>query len=439
MKISKAEFARRRKNLMGMMDKHTIAIIPGAREVTRSRDTEYPFRQNSDLFYLTGFEEPDAVLVLVPGRRQGQVVLFCRERDPDMELWNGYRLGPEGAVAYLGVDDAFPIDDLDEILPGLIEGTQRIYYSMGHDDVFDQRVMGWVNQIRKLVRTGAAPPADFTDLAFLLHEQRLIKSAAEVRVMRKAGEISAAAHVRAMQECQPGRYEYHLEAAIQHTFAEHGARFPAYNSIVGSGANACVLHYTENASKMRAGDLVLIDAGCEYQGYAADITRTFPVSGQFSTEQRAIYDLVLEAQRAAIAKVRPGNTWNQPHDATVRVITRGLINLGLLRGKERELIKAEAYRDFYMHRAGHWLGLDVHDVGEYRVDGRWRQLEPGMVLTIEPGIYVAADNTKVPKRWRGIGVRIEDDVVVTEQGCDVLTGDVPKRADEIEALMLQAS
>jgi len=438
-KISKAEFARRRKNLMGMMDKHTIAIIPGAREVTRSRDTEYPFRQNSDLFYLTGFEEPDAVLVLVPGRRQGQVVLFCRERDPDMELWNGYRLGPEGAVAYLGVDDAFPIDDLDEILPGLIEGTQRIYYSMGHDDVFDQRVMGWVNQIRKLVRTGAAPPADFTDLAFLLHEQRLIKSAAEVRVMRKAGEISAAAHVRAMQECQPGRYEYHLEAAIQHTFAEHGARFPAYNSIVGSGANACVLHYTENASKMRAGDLVLIDAGCEYQGYAADITRTFPVSGQFSTEQRAIYDVVLEAQRAAIAKVRPGNTWNQPHDATVRVITRGLIKLGLLRGKERELIKAEAYRDFYMHRAGHWLGLDVHDVGEYRVDGRWRQLEPGMVLTIEPGIYVAADNTKVPKRWRGIGVRIEDDVVVTEQGCDVLTGDVPKRADEIEALMSQAS
>ena len=439
MKISKAEFARRRKNLMGMMDKHTIAIIPGAREVTRSRDTEYPFRQNSDLFYLTGFEEPDAVLVLVPGRRQGQVVLFCRERDPDMELWNGYRLGPEGAVAYLGVDDAFPIDDLDEILPGLIEGTQRIYYSMGHDDVFDQRVMGWVNQIRKLVRTGAAPPADFTDLAFLLHEQRLIKSAAEVRVMRKAGEISAAAHVRAMQECQPGRYEYHLEAAIQHTFAEHGARFPAYNSIVGSGENACVLHYTENASKMRAGDLVLIDAGCEYQGYAADITRTFPVSGQFSAEQRAIYDVVLEAQRAAIAKVRPGNTWNQPHDATVRVITRGLIKLGLLRGKERELIKAEAYREFYMHRAGHWLGLDVHDVGEYRVDGRWRQLEPGMVLTIEPGIYIAADNTKVPKRWRGIGVRIEDDVVVTEQGCDVLTGDVPKRADEIEALMLQAS
>jgi len=399
-KISKAEFTRRRKKLMGMMDRHSIAIIPGAREVTRSRDTEYAFRQDSDLFYLTGFEEPDAVLVLVPGRRQGQVVLFCRERDPEMELWNGYRLGPEGAVAYLGVDDAFPIEDLDEILPGLIEGTQRIYYSMGHDDVFDQRVMGWVNQIRRLVRTGAAPPADFTDLAFLLHD---------------------------------------LEASIQHTFAEHGARFPAYNSIVGSGPNACVLHYTENAARMRAGDLVLIDAGCEYQGYAADITRTFPVSGQFSPEQRAIYDLVLEAQRAAIAKVRPGNTWNQPHDATVRVITRGLIKLGLLKGKERDLIKSEAYRDFYMHRAGHWLGLDVHDVGDYRIEGRWRQLEPGMVLTIEPGIYIATDNTRVAKRWRGIGVRIEDDVVVTEDGCDVLTDDVPKRAEDIEALMSEAS
>ena len=435
MKISKSEFARRRKKLMGMMDRNSIAIVPGAREVTRSRDTEYPFRQNSDLFYLTGFEEPDAVLVLIPGRRQGQVILFCRERDPEMELWNGYRVGPEGAVAYLGVDDAFPVDDLDEILPGLIEGTQRIYYSMGHDDVFDQRVMGWVNQIRRLVRTGAAPPADFTDLAFLLHEHRLIKSAAEIRVMRRAGEISAEAHARAMRECQPGRYEYHLEASIQHTFAEYGARFPAYSSIVGSGANACILHYTENNARLRSGDLVLIDAGCEFQGYAADITRTFPVNGQFTAEQRAIYDLVLEAQRAAIAKVKPGNTWNQPHDATVRVITRGLIKLGLLKGNERDLIKSEAYRDFYMHRAGHWLGLDVHDVGEYRVAGRWRQLESGMVLTIEPGIYIAPGNSRVAKRWRGIGVRIEDDVVVTDTGCDVLTKDVPKRAEEIEALM----
>ncbi len=257
--------------------------------------------------------------------------------------------------------------------------------------------------------------------------------------MRKAGEISAAAHIRAMRECRAGRYEYHLEASIQHTFAEHGARFPAYNSIVGSGVNACVLHYTDNNARLRSGDLVLIDAGCEYEGYAADITRTFPVSGQFSPEQRALYDLVLAAQKAAIAKVKPGNTWNQPHDATVRVITRGLIKLGLLKGQERDLIKSEAYRDFYMHRAGHWLGLDVHDVGDYRVDGRWRQLEAGMVMTIEPGIYVAPDNTRVAKRWRGIGVRIEDDVAVTETGCDVLTGDVPTNADEIEALMSAAA
>ena len=439
MKISKSEFAARRKRLMSEMAPNSVAIIPAAREVTRSRDTEYPFRQNSDFFYLTGFQEPDGILVLIPGRRQGQVIMFCRDRDPERELWDGYRQGPEGVVKNLGMNDAYPISDVDDIVPGLIEGRSTIYFSMGHDDAFDRQVLGWVNSIRAKVRTGAKPPGDISDLSFLLHEHRLIKSDAEIRVMQRAADISSEAHSRAMRESTPGRYEYHLESAIQHTFAEHGARFPAYNSIVGSGANACVLHYTENASKMRAGDLVLIDAGCEYQGYAADITRTFPVSGQFSTEQRAIYDVVLEAQRAAIAKVRPGNTWNQPHDATVRVITRGLIKLGLLRGKERELIKAEAYRDFYMHRAGHWLGLDVHDVGEYRVDGRWRQLEPGMVLTIEPGIYIAADNTKVPKRWRGMGVRIEDDVVVTEQGCDVLTGDVPKRADEIEALMLQAS
>ena len=435
MKITKSEHARRRKKLMRSMDRQSIAIVPGAREVTRSRDTEYPFRQDSDLFYLTGFEEPDAVLVLIPGRRQGQVILFCRDRDPEMELWNGYRAGPEGAVAYYGVDDSFPIEDMDDILPGLIEGKHRIYYSMGHDDAFDQRVMGWVNQIRRLARTGTTPPADFTDLAFLLHQQRLIKSAAEVRIMRRAGEISAAAHCRAMRECEPGRFEYHLEAAIQHCFAQHGARFPAYNSIVGSGANACILHYTENNARLRDGDLVLIDAGCEFHGYAADITRTFPVNGRFSPEQRAIYDLVLEAQSAALSRVKPGSNWNQPHAAIIRVITRGLVKLGLLEGRERDLIKSESYRDFYMHRSGHWLGLDVHDVGDYRVDGRWRPLEPGMVLTIEPGIYISPENTRVAKRWRGIGVRIEDDVVITANGCEVLTAGVPKLADEIEALM----
>ena len=439
MKISRAEFARRRKHLMSMMEKHSIAIIPAAHEVTRSRDTEYPFRQDSDFFYLTGFNEPDAVLVLVPGRRQGQVIMFCRDKDPERELWDGRRAGPDGVVSDFGMDDAFPVGDIDDILPGLMEGRQRIYYSIGHNDAFDRRVMSWVNHIRQQVRSGATPPGDFTDLAFLLHEQRLVKSAQELRIMRKAGEISAKAHIKAMETCRPGRWEYHLESAINHEFAEHGARFPAYNSIVGGGANACILHYTENEAQLKDGDLVLIDAGCEYQGYAADITRTFPVNGSFSPEQRAIYDLVLKAQRAAIKKVKPGGTWNQPHDTTVKVITRGLIELGLLKGNERDLIKSGAYRDFYMHRAGHWIGLDVHDVGDYQVDGKWRQLEPGMVLTIEPGIYIAPNNTRVPKKWRGIGVRIEDDVAVTKDGHEVLTADVPKDADAIEALMAGAA
>ena len=438
MKISKAEYARRRRHLMGMMDGNSIALIPAAREVTRSRDTEYPFRQDSDFMYLTGFDEPDAVLVLVPGRRQGQIILFCRDRNPELELWNGYRAGPEGAVTEFGMDDAFPIDDIDDILPGLMEGKGHVYYSMGNNDLFDRQVMAWVNNIRAQVRTGAKPPGDFTDLAFLLHEQRLIKSAAELKIMRKAGQISADAHCRAMRECRPSRFEYHLESAILHEFNENGARYPAYNSIVGAGVNACVLHYTENRDKLVDGDLVLIDAGCEYAGYAADITRTFPVNGRFSPEQKALYDIVLKAQLAAIAKVKPGNAWNQPHDATVRVITRGLMDLGLLKGDEKTLIKEGAYRDFYMHRAGHWLGMDVHDVGDYRVDGKWRQLEPGMVLTIEPGIYVAPDNTKVPAKWRGIGVRIEDDVAVTSSGCEVLTDGVPKTTDAIEALMASA-
>jgi len=437
-KISKSEYAQRRKRLMAEMAPESVAIIPAAREVTRSRDTEYPFRQNSDFFYLTGFEEPDAVLVLVPGRRQGQVIMFCRDRDPELELWNGYRQGPEGVIKNFAMNDAYPESDIDDIIPGLIEGRSTIYYSMGHDDQFDRQVLSWVNQIRAKVRNGAKPPGDISDLAFLLHEHRLIKSDAELKIMQKAADISADAHCRAMLESRVGRYEYHLESAICHTFSENGARYPAYNSIVGAGKNACVLHYTENNARMEDGDLVLIDAGCEYQGYAADITRTFPVNGKFSEPQRALYDLVLKSQLAAIAAVKPGKKWNTPHDVTVRVITQGLVELGLLKGDVKTLIAEEAYRDFYMHRAGHWLGLDVHDVGEYRIDGKWRPLEPGMVLTIEPGIYVAADNKKVAKKWRGIGVRIEDDVVVTESGCEVLTRGVPKTADAIEALMAAA-
>lgn len=438
MSISKQEFARRRKNLMALLEPGSIAIVPSAALQTRSRDSDYPFRQDSDFYYLSGFDEPEAVLVLLPGRPQGEYILFCRERDPAMELWDGYRAGPDGACAEFGADDAFPISDIDEILPGLIEGRQRVYYAMGRHAEFDQQVMHWVNVIRSKVRSGAQPPGEFLDLDHLLHDMRLFKSAAELRIMRRAGEISAQAHARAMRYCRPGVYEYQLEAEIQHEFGLAGARFPAYSSIVGAGKNACILHYIDNRSVVRDGDLVLIDAGCEFEAYAADITRTFPANGRFSDAQRALYEVVLAAQLAAIEQVRPGNHWNQPHEATVRVITEGLLRLGLLEGELEELIESEAYKPFYMHRAGHWLGMDVHDVGDYKVGGEWRVLEEGMVMTVEPGIYVAPDNENVAPRWRGIGIRIEDDVVVSKSGCEVLTEGVPKSVEAIEALMAEA-
>ena len=433
--IGKREFARRRRNLMALMEPNSIAIIPSARQQFRNRDTEYPFRQDSDFLYLTGFQEPDAVLVLVPGRRHGQCVLFCRDRDPARELWDGYRAGPEGAVERYGADDAFPIGDIDDILPGLIEGRERVYYSMGRSRGFDARLMGWVNSIREREASGAVPPGEFTDLDHMLHELRLVKSAGELRVMRHAAQVTAQAHCAAMRACRPGLYEYQLEAELAYAWARGGARFPAYPAIVGGGANGCILHYVENSERLRDGDLVLIDAGCEYHGYAADVTRTFPVNGRFSPAQRALYEVVQAAHAAGVAASRAGNHWNQPHDATLRVITEGLVDLGLLRGRVPKLIKDGAYRDFYMHRAGHWLGLDVHDVGDYRVGGEWRLLEPGMVMTMEPGIYVAPDNTRVAKKWRGIGIRIEDDVAITADGPEILSAAVPVAPDDIEALM----
>jgi Xaa-Pro aminopeptidase len=435
MGISKSEFARRRKNLMALMESNSIAIIPSAHDQVRSRDTEFPFRQDSDFYYLSGFVEPAAVLVLIPGRKHGQFVLFCRDRDPKMERWHGFRAGPDGACEAFAADDAFPIGDIDEILPGLIEGRDRVYYSMGRSTDFDQQIMSWVNRIRSKEASGAVPPGEFTDLDHMLHDLRLFKSAAELRLMRRAGEITAAAHVRAMRHCRPRMREYQLEAEILHEFATSGARHPAYSSIVGSGDNGCVMHYVENASKMRSGDLVLIDAGCEFEYYAADVTRTFPVNGRYSTEQRALYELVLAGQLAAIAAIVPGNHWNQPHDASVQVITEGLVKLGLLKGGIASLIKRGAYQKFYMHKAGHWLGLDVHDVGDYRIAGEWRLLEPGMVMTVEPGIYISPNNTRVAKKWRGIGIRIEDDVIVTADGNEVITSGVPKTVAEIEALM----
>ena len=435
MRITKTEFSRRRKQLMDMMEPNSIAILPAAPERVRSRDTEYHYRQDSDFLYLTGFEEPQAVMALIPGREHGSFVMFVRERNREREIWDGYRAGPEGACEQFDADDAFPIDDIDDILPGLLEGRQRVYYAMGKDGEFDKQVMEWINTIRAKVRSGATPPGEFLDLSHLLHDMRLFKSAAEIRVMKEAADISAAAHIRAMKICEPGMLEYQLEAEILHEFHRNGARFPAYNSIVGGGKNGCILHYIENSAAIKNGDLVLIDAGCELDYYAADITRTFPANGKFSNEQKILYDICLDAQLAAIAVAKPGNHWNDPHEATVRIITQGLIDVGLLEGKLDELITSEAYKEFYMHRAGHWLGMDVHDVGDYKVGGEWRLLEPGMVMTVEPGIYVAPDNEKVAKKWRGIGIRIEDDIVITKDGNEVLTKNVPKTVQEIEKLM----
>lgn len=436
--IPKAEYARRRKALMEQMEPNSIAILPAAAVAIRNRDVEHVYRQDSDFQYLSGFPEPEAVIVLIPGREYGEYVLFCRERNPERELWDGLRAGQDGAMREYGADDAFPITDIDDILPGLIEGRDRVYSSMGSNPEFDRHVMEWINVIRSKAHLGAQPPKEFVALNHLLHDMRLYKSAAEVKVMREAAQISARAHVRAMQASRAGLYEFSLEAELDYEFRKGGAKMPAYGSIVASGRNACILHYQENDAPLKDGDLVLIDAGCEIDCYASDITRTFPVSGKFSAEQKAIYEVVLKSQEAAFAAIKPGNHWNQAHEATVRVITEGLVELGLLRGAVDELIAAEAYKAFYMHRAGHWLGMDVHDVGEYKVGGEWRVLEAGMALTVEPGIYVSPDNQTVAKKWRGIGVRIEDDVVVTKKGCEILTGDVPKTVADIEALMAAA-
>ncbi len=436
--IPKSEYARRRKALMAQMEPNSIAILPAAPVYIRNRDVEHVYRQDSDFQYLTGFPEPEAVMALIPGREHGEYVLFCRERDPERELWDGLRAGQDGAISKFGADDAFPIGDIDDILPGLIEGRERVYYAIGCNQEFDHRLMDWVNHIRAKARLGATPPNEFVALNHLLHDMRLYKSAAEVKVMKEAAEISARAHVRAMQASRAGLYEYHLEAELDYEFRKGGAKMPAYGSIVAAGKNACILHYRENDAPLKDGDLVLIDAGCEIDCYASDITRTFPVSGRFSPEQKAIYELVLASQEAAFKEIAPGKHWNEAHEATVRVITAGLVELGLLSGDVDELIASEAYKPFYMHRAGHWLGMDVHDVGDYKVGGEWRVLEVGMAMTVEPGIYIAPDNDKVAKKWRGIGVRIEDDVVVTKKGCEILTGGVPKTVAEIEALMAAA-
>lgn len=438
MPISQKEFQQRRQDLMSHMEPNSIAILASANGILRNGDSEFRFRQSSDLYYLTGFAEAQSVLVLSPGREQAQCLLFCQEKDLLKELWNGKLLGPEAAITDLGVDDAFPITDIDDILPGLIEGRERVYYAMGKDESFDHKVMEWVKVIRKKVRSGAHSPGEFMVLDHLLHEMRLIKSKAEIDLMRESGQIAVRAHKRAMQACKPGLFEYQVEAEFMHEFFRAGCRAPAYTSIVAGGANACILHYTENNQKLQSGDLLLIDAGCEFEYYASDITRTFPVNGKFTPEQQAIYELVLKAQLDAIETVKPGNHWDDPHNTTVRVLTEGLVTLGLLKGEVPALIENGAFREFYMHRAGHWLGMDVHDVGDYKIDSKWRLLEPGMVMTVEPGLYIAPNNLNVEARWRGIGVRIEDDVAVTRNGHEVLTAGLPKTVQDIEAFMAAA-
>ena len=416
------------------MGKDAIAILPAAPVRHRNNDVEYAYRQDSDFYYLTGFSEPEAVAVLIPGRKAAEYVLFVRDRDPTREIWDGRRAGPEGATRRYGADDAFPITDIDEILPGLIESRAKVYYTMGAYPEFDQRVVGWVNSLRAQQRHGKHAPQEFVALDHVLHDMRLFKSRGELELMREAARIAAKAHIRAMRFCRPGLMEYEIMAELIHEFRRHNADV-SYQPIVGGGANSCILHYRENDQVLRDGDVLLVDAGCEYQCYASDITRTYPVNGRFTPEQRAVYEVVLEANLAATAKVKPGNHWNDPHDAAVQVITQGLVKLGLLKGRVPKLIKEGAYRKFFMHRTGHWLGMDVHDVGDYKVGEEWRVLEPGMVMTIEPGIYIPASIRGVPKGFRNIGIRIEDDVVVTKQGHEVLTSRVPKDADEIEKLM----
>jgi Xaa-Pro aminopeptidase len=431
--MNRKEFAKRRKTLMRMVGEDGIAILPSAPVKTRNRDVEYRFRQDSDFYYLSGFAEPDAVAVLAPGRDNGEYILFCRERDVEQELWHGSRTGTDGAVEDFAADDAFPIDDIDDILPGILESRNRVFYTMGAFAEFDQRITEWVKSLRLREASGIHAPHEFIALDHILHDMRLYKSRAEISVMRKAAKIAVSAHRRAMACVMPGMYEYEIEAEYMHEFRRHDASW-SYTPIVGTGANACTLHYVDNNAQLGDKDLLLIDAGCEYDYYASDITRTIPVNGRFSPEQRAVYEIVLEAQLAAIKKTCKGNHWNDPHDAAVRIITKGLKKIGLLDGTLPKLIRDKAYREYFMHRTGHWIGMDVHDVGDYKVGDEWRILETGMVTTVEPGIYIAASR-KVPARWRNIGVRIEDDVAVTSQGPDVLSKGLVKEPDEIEKLM----
>ncbi len=432
MSLELEAFRQRRLRVLEQMGEG-VMVIATAPEAVRNRDAHYPYRFDSYFYHLTGFTEPEAVLVLVAGG-QPQQVLFCREKNEEREIWDGYRHGPEAARAAFGFDAAHAIGELDERLPQLLENQPALHYLIGRDQAWDARVLGWLNTVRGKARSGVSAPDKLIDAAGLLDELRLIKDAHELALMRRAADISAAAHVAAMRATRPGRHEYEIEAELLYAFRRQGAEAPAYTPIVAGGANACVLHYVFNDQPLKVGDLLLIDAGAEYRGYAADITRTFPVGGRFNGAQREAYEIVLAAQAAAIAQVAPGKAWQAPHEAAVQVLTQGMVDLGLLKGEVDGLIESEAYKRFYMHRTGHWLGLDVHDAGAYKQAGQWRPLRPGMTLTVEPGLYIRpADD--VPEALWHIGIRIEDDALVTENGCEILTHGVPKSVAEIEGIV----
>ena len=438
---NQAPFANRRARLIERMGSDAVAIIATREEMYRNRDADYKFRADSSFYYLTGFAEPEAVAVLSSDSQQ-PYTLFCRERNREMEIWNGLRAGIEGAVSDYSADQAFTIDQLDEQIIQFLSDKKRLYVRLGQSDVFDLRVIGWLKKIAANQRQGGQPPVEIIQLDAVLDEMRLFKDDFEINLMRQAAQISAQAHIRAMQTVQPDMMEYALEAEVLYVMQKNGCQ-TAYNSIVGGGANGCILHYVENNQPLKDGDLVLIDAGAELDHYAADITRTFPVNGKFSVEQKALYELVLKAQLAAIDAIKSGNHYRLPHDLAINILTQGLIELGLLQGDVEELIQQEKYRQFYMHGTGHWLGMDVHDVGSYKItqqsnEAEWRPYEAGMVVTVEPGLYIAPDDETVDARWRGIGVRIEDDVLVTTTGNEVLTKDVPKTVQDIEQLMQTA-
>jgi Xaa-Pro aminopeptidase len=422
------------QEFMRRMNQKSVAIIPSAREATRSNDTQYRFRQDSDFYYLTGFEEPDSIAVIAPGREHNYT-LFVRPRDPEQEIWVGRRAGLEGAKAEFGADEAFAINDFDDKLQDILDGAESLYYRLGVQSDLDNKIIRRIAEMRAINRKPIHPPRTIIDPATIVHELRVLKSAEEIELMQRAADIAADAHVEAMKTVRPGMKEYEVEALLEREFRRNGAAGPSYTSIVGAGANATVLHYINNDGDLRDGDLLLVDAGAEYKGYASDITRTFPINGRFSQAQREIYDLVLQTQVSCVELVRPGVTHDELKAHSVEMLTEGMVKLGLLKGEPADLIKEEKYKQFYMHGLGHLLGIDVHDVGIYYYDKQSRALEPGVVMTVEPGIYVAPDTKDIPEQYLGIGVRIEDDVLCTSNGPRVLTTRVPKNADEIEALM----